>query len=835
MSKNKSAFVIALFLMATIAVTLVALPIVNAHDPPWEIETYAFCIVAPNSVGIDQTATIVMWLDKVPPTANVQYGDRWENFKIEVTDPTGDVDTLGPITSDDVGGSHTYFTPSKVGTYYIQFFFPGQTIAGKNPAPTGTMNPAAVGDYYKPSESKKIEFVVTEEPLPTRPSTPLPTDYWTRPISGMNPEWRSIAGDYLGVDPGGNDYTPYTAGPESAHIMWTRPIAFGGVVGTNYTDWNYYTGLAYETKFGGFGKPLIMSGRLYYPLPLGTSGSGGGYQCLDLRTGEVLWTLDDVTSMSFGQNFDYMTPNEFGIKSYLWNVGGGGFFFGGPSSYDAYDPFTGAWLFSIENGSSGTTTFGSNGELIVYVLDAYGNSLTCWNSTKVVVHYMTSGMGFNNEWTWRPQGLTMDWKYGIEWTATTDTYLAPSGQSIHGIDVDAGVIFATTDPAWSPSNWMMEIGYSTKDGGELWHVNRTAPFAGGIISWNTLIGAPVGEGVFTEFYPEKMIWYGYDLKTGKKLWGPTEPYPIDLGVYGFNNRIAYGMLIANDYGGYVHAFNITTGEKVWDYFSGKAGWDTPYGVYSQETPIFEADGKIYITQGHGYSPPIFKGARLICINATDGTEIWSIHSFNDRTGNAIADGYITVYNNYDGQIYCFGKGPSAIAVTASPKVSVHGDIILIEGKVTDECAGAQKLVSEGKFKSVAAVSDESMSAWMEYLYMQQPKPTNATGVEVVLETLDPNGNFYEIGRTTSDTSGNYAYSFTPEVPGTYQIVARFEGSASFGSSIETTYLTVGEAPQCTPTPTFPPQEPTGLYLVGSTAAIIIAIAAGFAILLLKKR
>ena len=136
MSKNKSAFVIALFLMATIAVTLVALPIVNAHDPPWEIETYAFCIVAPNSVGIDQTATIVMWLDKVPPTANVQYGDRWENFKIEVTDPTGDVDTLGPITSDDVGGSHTYFTPSKVGTYYIQFFFPGQTIAGKNPAPS---------------------------------------------------------------------------------------------------------------------------------------------------------------------------------------------------------------------------------------------------------------------------------------------------------------------------------------------------------------------------------------------------------------------------------------------------------------------------------------------------------------------------------------------------------------------------------------------------------------------------------------------------------------------------------------------------------------------------
>jgi hypothetical protein len=43
--KNKTAIAITLFLMATIAVTLVALPAANAHDPPWEYVTY--CYVAP--------------------------------------------------------------------------------------------------------------------------------------------------------------------------------------------------------------------------------------------------------------------------------------------------------------------------------------------------------------------------------------------------------------------------------------------------------------------------------------------------------------------------------------------------------------------------------------------------------------------------------------------------------------------------------------------------------------------------------------------------------------------------------------------------------------------
>ena len=97
-------------------------------------------------------------------------------------------------------------TLTSVGTYTFQFFFPGQIIEGKNPAPTGTMNDFRVGDYYLPAaNSPKIEVVV--QMVSGRPSTPLPTDeYWNRPVNGMNSEWQKNAGDWLNVDPGGNSF-----------------------------------------------------------------------------------------------------------------------------------------------------------------------------------------------------------------------------------------------------------------------------------------------------------------------------------------------------------------------------------------------------------------------------------------------------------------------------------------------------------------------------------------------------------------------------------------------------------------------------------------------------
>ena len=165
---------------------------------------------------------------------------------------------------------------------------------------------------------------------------------------------------------------------------------------------------------------------------------------------------------------------------------------------------------------------------------------------------------------------------------------------------------------------------------------------------------------------------------------------------------------------------------------------------------------------------------------------------------------------------------------------------MIKGTVTDQTDSGRINVAgsiDFTLKGTPAIADESMAAWMEYLFQQRPMPTNATGVEVILETIDPNGNFYEIGSTTSDASGNFGYAFTPEVPGTYYIIATFKGSASYGGSHATTYFTVDEAPEATPTPTPPPPSMADIYLVPGIIGIIVAIVAVglVTILMLRKR
>ena len=80
---------------------------------------------------------------------------------------------------------------------------------------------------------------------------------------------------------------------------------------------------------------------------------------------------------------------------------------------------------------------------------------------------------------------------------------------------------------------------------------------------------------------------------------------------------------------------------------------------------------------------------------------------------------------------------------------------------------------------------------MEYLYQQQPIPTNAKGVEVTLDAIDSNGNWIPIDRVTSDMSGFYSCMWTPEHEGKYTVIATFEGSKSYWASYAETAIGVG--------------------------------------------
>ena len=57
------------------------------------------------------------------------------------------------------------------------------------------------------------------------------------------------------------------AAPNSAHVMWAKPIQWGGVVGGDETQVPgemWYSGLSYNVRFAN---PIIMNGVLYYQEP----------------------------------------------------------------------------------------------------------------------------------------------------------------------------------------------------------------------------------------------------------------------------------------------------------------------------------------------------------------------------------------------------------------------------------------------------------------------------------------------------------------------------------------------------------------------------------------
>jgi hypothetical protein len=195
------------------------------------------------------------------------------------------------------------------------------------------------------------------------------------------------------------------------------------------------------------------------------------------------------------------------------------------------------------------------------------------------------------------------------------------------------------------------------------------------------------------------------------------------------------------------------------------------------------------------------------------------------------------FNGYDNQIYCYGKGPSATIVSAPDTTQPFGTAVLVEGMVTDISPGTEEYVQTARFPNgVPAIADEDMSEWMEYLYQQQPKPQDATGVEVTIGVLDPNGNYYDVATATSEVNGFYSATFTPPVAGKYTVYATFTGSESYWPSTAVTAINVEEAPTATLEPTPVPASTADIYILPGIIGIIVAVVViGLVIILMLRK
>jgi hypothetical protein len=289
---------------------------------------------------------------------------------------------------------------------------------------------------------------------------------------------------------------------------------------------------------------------------------------------------------------------------------------------------------------------------------------------------------------------------------------------------------------------------------------------------------------------------------------------------------------------------MTNGTELHFFTSGNSGVETPYGTWVGRfnSLLPDGDGKIYYSTGAWHPQPAYeRGDRMFCVDAATGKNIWNITGYwmlRDTPSGVIgplANGYLLNLNEYDQTIYCFNKGPSATTVTA-PQTAVPMDAnVLIQGTVVD--------TSPGKANGYAAISDAWMTPWMEYIFQQQPKPANATGVPVSIDAYDPNGNVVHLGDATSDTAGVYRLAVDSNQlsagPGMYSIIATFKGSDSYFTSSAETSLIVGAA-AATPAATATPvsfdaiNNSTLTYTLGAAIAIIIAIAI-VGLLLLRRR
>ncbi len=861
MQKTKAnAIMIALILLSSMAITLTTLPFANAQSSG-EMTSYAYIFVAPDPIGVGQRVYISMLVDVSLPNALVTNNIRRHNYVLTITKPDQTTEKFEwPIVDDTTGVAFLAYTPTQVGVYTLKFDYGGQTYTWNSTAAERTWT----GTKYLPA-TKTTTLTVQENPVPEPlGSYPLPTEYWTRPIEGQNTNWYTISSHWLRganfgtfqLSTGYNLWQRDGVAPNSAHIMWTKPIEFGGVVGgtTDILGETHYSGGSYE---GRFVNTIIMHGRLYYQLPLGHSGSGGGYACVDLRTGEQIWYRDDLgvtgrPAPSFGQIYGFETENQHGAGGgILWQTSTSG----GITTWQAIDPFSGKWLYNITDVPSGVDVYTGKGEIVRYVLNYAGRWLALWNFSEAPgARGGASGYSTNQ---WRPNGKSINASTAYSWNVTIPNLPGLTSPVIFAV-LPGDIILGRS------SNIAPGVGSSRtmQNPYTVWALSDK-PQSRGQLLWIKNYSAPSGNltrrlgpvdpinRVWTMTDGETMQWLGYSLDNGNLLWGPSQFDLRDIQFFGsgegFGQRAvtAYGNVYVQGYGGELYAFSTQSGAMLWKYNNTDSGMETPWGL----RPIFIAaiaGGKVFaFNNEHSPNTPLYKGNRVYAINASTGEEIWTMLGWAGQTGgtgtstSVLAEGFLVYYNYYDNSVYSIGKGPSAITVTASSKMSAGGEKILLEGTVMDIAAGTKQSEQAARFPNgVPAVSDASQSAWMEYVYMQKPRPTDVTGVDVVLSVLDPNGNYYEIGTATNDADGVFSLMWEPPVPGKYTVVARFAGTESYWPSQATTAFGVMDALPATPEPTPLPLSIADMYFIPAIASIIVAIAivgALLALLLLKKR
>jgi len=773
-------------------------------DPIPKRTVWAMLSIKPYpNVGLGQDVLINAWITPPPYTSR----QNFEDYLFTFTPPSGKSFTVGPMDSEAPATVWFNLPLTEVGNWSIRFDFPG--------------------DYSSLPDSVTRYINVQDEWVTTYPDTPLPTQAWRRPINIQNREWRHIAGYWSqgSYNASEGSYNPYTEAPRTAHILWKIPAysGIGGIIGaprgieTGSGQAEYGAGAAGLYSSSTYAFDTIIAGRAY-------STSGGNITCFDLRTGKVLWARP-------GESFDFAAIRGRVPVLYYF----------GSTRFIAYDAISGAILNNVTGMSVG---FFDNPYAYTMQTNntAAGNRLIKWDAG-------TTTSNFQSRIQWNETNVLPYFTTAhtlIQSGYMISRHFLTSGNQLYDPDYPVNTIIVDYMTAVDLTTGKMAWNKTTMDpNNPATYVYRQGPAWG---SGHDLV-------YFAAFgnINDGLGYAAFDAKTGNlKWWSEPTDYPWgNFWAYqpqGSGNSLVYGL----SYSG-IWAFNVTNGEIAWHYINNDVYYEEPYasnivssGGYPNNLGLQAGD--TYASYSYGSTGPIiggspstggsvlyavqsehsptfyYRGYGMQAIDAITGEHLFDIKGIYSL--GAIAEGVLILSDSQNGNTYAWGKGETTTTVAPSSKVITKGQSILLEGSVLDMSPAQQ---------GTAAVSTDGMEDWMEYLHMQQPFPMDCKGVDVSLDIIDPNNNFFHIGTVTSDLSGNYKFGWKPEIEGVYTVTASFEGSDAYYSSAADTAVLVTEAP-LVPEPVEPQAEPDyTMTIMAIGIAVIVVIVIGIAVLALMLR
>ena len=824
----------AILMILSFAASMIAVPDANAQI---NTPTFPFVDALPNPTGVGQPVLINWGLLNYIPATDQHSG--W-NVTVRITYPNGKVEntTAKTWSTGNLGRKFTFMEP---GNYTLECLYDGEFY--------GTGNSRR---WMMPSTSENYTLQVIDGFWKANhPGHTLPDEYWTRPVDSQLREWYSIMGSWLATP--NNAFAPWNDAPESAHILWSMPIgdANAGLTGGDNGQFAAQHGDAYEGKFVN---SVIIEGVLYYnresTTTTATTSSRLSSQmvvAVDLHTGEVLWEKNfDFGNgrISRGQILSFANQNNRGTFSYLWMIQG--------SNMWAINPRTGDVVYNMTGVPSTTLYYGPSGELLSYTVGYTTATGTLrvrqWNSTHVVSRNWPEAGGTGWQWGYQvhPANPAVS-ATNPGGTRSYDAAVYDRDYNITGFTANPGTTVIAAYPCdrivvgsavLRTGVTLTGISLDDEEGGytlfrarhwpapKIWE--ELADTESGTMQ-STWVANSQDDYVAIFWTKENRVNYAFSLQTGRFLW-ETEPQNFADGWTdspGAEKHIAYGRLYEASVSGIVYCYNVTTGQLIWTY----EATDLYNESYHRENwwliPVAISSGKIYIGHmAHSAQEPKPRGAPFFALDCETGELVWEINGAFRQTrwgGRAImGDSMIVTMDTYDQQIYAIGKGPSRMTATAPNTGVTTGTAALISGTVMDISPGTQADKMQYRFANgVPAVSEESMSEWMLYVYKQFARPMDTTGVEVTV-FAQQGDHVIDIGTTVSDANGRYSIAWTPPegATGVFDIYAYFSGSPSYYGSFAKTEMAVSAAPAVVEPEPLPP---FGWYILGAAIAIIITV------------